>query len=210
MRDTTRHGDDPKHSQEMVSVLLDLTRFSRQAITSEALEGRALALLRYLLAWCQASRGAIVLLDPPQQVKTSFRPLALEHIQEAEIRALLTPTGAFPPPLPQGSGEAHWLLLRLPLFQVDLAMAFTPICQSAEISTPLPGSAFLVLGWPTKRSQKDQPILARRSALIAQIGDALSAVLMHMVLADYLTQHQMLVRAPESLATCLSTTMIQN
>jgi GAF domain-containing protein len=199
MRDTTRRGKDPKHSQEMLQVLLDLTRFSRQATASEALETKALELLHYLLARCQASRGAIVLLDPLQQVKISFRPLALEHIQEAEIRALLTPEGAFPAQLSQVPGETHWLLLRLPLFQADLTMAFTPICQSAEISTPLPGSAFLVLGWTTKRSQKDQPILARRSALIAQIGDALSAVLMHMVLADYLTQHQMLVRAPESL-----------
>jgi|GEM_PF-6625765 hypothetical protein len=208
MRETTRRGEDPKHSQEMLSVLLDLTRFSRQTVTSEALEGRALALLRYLLAWCRASRGAIVLLDPPQQAKTSFRPLALEHIREAEIRALLTSGGAFPSQLSQVPGEEHWLLLRLPLFQADLTMAFTPICQSAEISTPLPGSAFLILGWTTKKSQKHQPTLAHRSALVAQIGDALSAILMHLVLVDHLAQHQILVKVPEGETTRVSATVI--
>lgn len=208
MRDTTRRGKDPKHSQEMLQVLLDLTRFSRQATVSEALETKALELLHYLLARCQASRGAIVLLDPPQQVKISFRPLALEHIQEAEIRALLTPGGAFPAQLSQVPGETHWLLLRLPLFQADLTMAFTPICQSAEISTHLPGSAFLILGWTTKKSQKHQPMLAHRSALVAQIGDALSAILMHLVLVDYLARHQMLVKVPEGEATRVSPTMM--
>lgn len=107
MRDTTRQGEDPRHSLEMLHVLLDLTRFSRQATTSETLEGMALALLHYLLAWCQASRGAIILLDPPQQAKALFRPLALEHVQEEEISTLLTPGGALPQKLSQVSEKSH-------------------------------------------------------------------------------------------------------
>lgn len=197
------HGPTPRGdrapSQQLLRALLDLTRLSRQTEARDTLEGKTQALLHYLLACCQASRGALVLMDSPRHTGGAARILALARMQAEEVRALLACGSGEKEPANQVSAELHWLLVRLPLFQAEMVEALAP-ARPAATASPLAGllptSVSLIVGWSPEIGQQPELALAARGTLIAQLGDTLSVVIMHLLLMDALLQRQAFVTAP--------------
>jgi len=200
MRNATRRPDGPALSQEVLRALLDLNRLSRQAVARGTLAENAQALLQYLLTFCRASRGAILCMGHSQQTGKTLQPLALAQMQEEDAHALLA-SGLTSQE--EVSEDWRWLLSSIPLFHTG-AMLSLPSAweeeQALVTHASLPCSASLILGWSTGKRQNPQQELAYRGALLAQIGDALSVTLMHLLLAAYLAPQNLWVAVPHTLS----------
>lgn len=183
--------DDRMIAQDALRALLTLTRFSRQTITREGRQEQPQELLRYLLEVCRASRGAILLMERPQPAREMCRPLALAQVREEEAHALLAADHASAIKTNHTSEDFSWLLSSIPLFPVGTALSGSPVREATRVlipPTPLPCSAWLILGWSTETRRHLQHELAYRGALLAQLGDALSVAIMHLLLANSLIQ----------------------
>lgn len=195
--------DGPVLSQEVLRTLLDLTRFARQAVAHGTVEENAQALLHYLLTCCRASRGALLVRSDPPQACHPFQSLALAQMHEEEAHALLASGLASPGERVDASEGHRWLLASIPLFQAGTMLSL-PLAWEAEhaLATRVcfPESAALVLGWSTEAGQNPQQDLAYRGALLAQVGDALSVILMHLLLAASLVPRNLRVAAPHILS----------
>jgi hypothetical protein len=136
------------------------------------------------------------------------RMLALARMQAEEVSALLACGPGEKEPASQVSAEVHWLLVRLPLFQAEMGEALAPAWSAATASTRsglLPTSVSLIVGWSPEIGQQPEQALAARGALIAQLGDTLSVVIMHLLLMDALLQRQAFVTAPVQALACADT-----
>lgn len=94
-------------------------------------------------------------------------------------------------------------LLPSPLFQAGTMLSL-PLAWEAEHALVtracFPERAALVLGWSMGAEQNPQQDLAYRGALLAQVSDALSVTLMHLLLAASLAPRNLRVAAPHILS----------
>ena len=187
-------------ASEIAAVLIDLAAFTRRAACAghAPLDTISHEMLKRVLVFCQAQRGAVLLSGNHEHPRThaedarsaavppkAFRTLALHHIQEEEASALLQR-------FPVTNAHLHspdltcWITFRLALHEATAAGAGNAFEVSSEAAsrTEQGQHAFLVLGWANEPNEACAALVARCQTLLPLVADAIGAVVASIVLKE--------------------------
>jgi signal transduction histidine kinase len=189
-------------ASEVTEALNDLAALARRASWApyEHLDSVASDLLACLLSLCKAERGAVLLHEDHLRFQLSgsasaaparakaFRALALHHLPEEEVNALLTPLPAADVPA-QAPAMTRWLVYRLFLGneRADDAqkrpemLADTPFDPADRAQ-----HALLVIGWEDQHDQEHAcaTLLSQCSVLLHLVANAVGAVITSILLKE--------------------------
>lgn len=187
-------------ASEVLEALVELTALGRRVnqVDDLSMQGAANGLLAYLLHLCRAERGAILLpqdrphlaqfgSSPAAQASGSrFRALALYEMRAEDVAALLSSFPAVAPAHPLAG--TIWRAYRLSHGeeQADAARCLVPLPDVPAGLTEQAGTVWLVIGWvdQTDQEQARAALLARCSALLPPITNAVEAVIGTLLLKE--------------------------
>lgn len=191
-------------ASEVLEALVELTALARRAnqASDGPIESVANALLRCLLHLCRAELGAILLREDQPRLEPSehpsaalaresgFRALALHQVCEEDAAALLAAGSLRAARVPaRPPGRTCWRAYPLCLGEERAPDANQQLEMLPNVSTDLADQAvpaWLVIGWmdQTDQEQARAALLARCSALLPPITNAVEAVISALLLKE--------------------------
>jgi signal transduction histidine kinase len=189
-------------ASEVIVALLDLAKLSQYtgAALPETPNATTSMLLQRLLALCAAQKGALVLTThyplelnrPSSSNMRILRFLALQDIDEQEVRALLPAFLADGPDVQVTPENPCWMLSRLPVGEVrsrdnraearrsqEFFLSEVPSMQTAQ-----PFQALLLVGWTESGDSPGSAAIEKGRMLLPHITETAGVVLANILLTE--------------------------